>query len=171
MKLKIKISLIISIIMIMTISAAQDLNLIRSMFAVDNNIKNTYIEDNSYWCITQDGSIYVMGDNQYGKLGIGDKTNIKVVKNKVAPPFKTACVDIMYGEGISHVGELVDIGSEIGVVDKSGAWYAYNGEKIGQGKENVKAFLKVNPDIALEIEDKIYDHYGFEKKRVEKEDF
>jgi len=106
-----------------------------------------------------------------GEQVLGNKTNIKVVKNKVAPPFKTACVDIMYGEGISHVGELVDIGSEIGVVDKSGAWYAYNGEKIGQGKENVKAFLKVNPDIALEIEDKIYDHYGFEKKRVEKEDF
>ena len=105
-----------------------------------------------------------------GEQVLGNKTNIKVVKNKVAPPFKTACVDIMYGEGISHVGELVDIGSEIGVVDKSGAWYAYNGEKIGQGKENVKAFLKVNPDIALEIEEKIYDHYGFEKKKVERED-
>jgi len=105
-----------------------------------------------------------------GEQVLGNKTNIKVVKNKVAPPFKTACVDIMYGEGISHVGELVDIGSEIGVVDKSGAWYAYNGEKIGQGKENVKAFLKVNPDIAEEIEDKIYEHYGFEKTKVEKGD-
>ena len=105
-----------------------------------------------------------------GDQVLGNKTNIKVVKNKVAPPFKTACVDIMYGEGISHVGELVDIGSDIGVVDKSGAWYAYNGEKIGQGKENVKAFLKVNPDIALEIEEKIYEHYGFEKNINVKED-
>ncbi len=102
-----------------------------------------------------------------GEQVLGNKTNIKVVKNKVAPPFKTASVDIMYGEGISHVGELVDIGSEIGVVDKSGAWYAYKGEKIGQGKENVKAFLKVNPDIAEEIEDKIYEHYGFTKKKEE----
>ena len=98
-----------------------------------------------------------------GEQVLGNKTNIKVVKNKVAPPFKTAGVDIMYGEGISHVGELVDIGSEIGVVDKSGAWYSYNGEKIGQGKENVKAFLKVNPDIAEEIETKIYDYYGFKR--------
>ncbi len=96
-----------------------------------------------------------------GEQILGNRTNIKVVKNKVAPPFKTASVDIMYGEGISHVGELVDIGSEIGVLDKSGAWYAYNGEKIGQGKENVKAFLKENPDIASEIENKIYEHYGF----------
>ena len=104
-----------------------------------------------------------------GEQILGNKTNIKVVKNKVAPPFKTASVDIMYGEGISHVGELVDIGSDIGVVDKSGAWYSYNGEKIGQGKENVKAFLKVNPDIALEIEQKIYEHYGFEKALKEKE--
>ena len=105
-----------------------------------------------------------------GDQVLGNKTNIKVVKNKVAPPFKTACVDIMYGEGISHVGELVDIGSEIGVVDKSGAWYAYNGEKIGQGKENVKAFLKVNPDISEEIEEKIYEHYGFERTVNKKED-
>ncbi len=97
------------------------------------------------------------------KLGdsvIGNKTNIKVVKNKVAPPFKTACVDIMYGEGISHTGELVDIGSSIGVIDKSGAWYSYNGEKIGQGKENVKLYLKDNPKIADEIEKKIKEHFN-----------
>ena len=92
---------------------------------------------------------------------LGNRTNIKVVKNKVAPPFKTASVDIMYGEGISHEGELVDIGSELGVLEKSGAWYAYNGEKIGQGKENAKAFLKENPDIAEEVLNKIYEHYGF----------
>ena len=100
-----------------------------------------------------------------GDQVLGNKTNIKIVKNKVAPPFKSASVDIMYGEGISRVGELVDIGSEIGVVDKSGAWYSYCGEKIGQGKENVKAFLRVNPDIAEEIEDKIYEYYGFAKEK------
>ena len=97
-----------------------------------------------------------------GEIVIGNKTNIKVVKNKVAPPFKTATVDIMYGAGISKEGELIDIGAEIGVIDKSGAWYAYKGEKIGQGKENVKNFLKTNPDIAEEIEAKIYEHYNFD---------
>ena len=106
-----------------------------------------------------------------GDQVLGNRTNIKVVKNKVAPPFKTACVDIMYGEGISHEGELVDIGSEIGVIDKSGAWYAYKGEKIGQGKENVKAMLRGNPEMAEEIEEKIYEYYGFDKPKSEsKED-
>ena len=98
------------------------------------------------------------------KLGdsvIGNKTNIKVVKNKIAPPFKVATVDIMYGEGVSHVGELVDIASDLGFMDKSGAWYSYNGEKIGQGRENTKIFLKNNPDIANEIENQIREHYGF----------
>ena len=95
---------------------------------------------------------------------IGNKTNIKVVKNKVAPPFKTATVDIMYGEGISHEGEILDIASDINIVDKSGAWYSYNGEKIGQGKENVKIFLKENPKITEEIEKKIREHYGFTQK-------
>ncbi len=91
---------------------------------------------------------------------IGNKTNIKVVKNKVAPPFKTACVDIMYGEGISKEGELVDLGSECAVLEKSGAWYAYNGEKLGQGKENVKLLLKENKKLALELENKIREFYG-----------
>lgn len=98
------------------------------------------------------------------KLGdsvIGNKTNIKVVKNKIAPPFKVATVDIMYGEGVSHVGELVDIASDLGIMDKSGAWYSYHGEKIGQGRENTKIFLKNNPDIANEIENQIRKHYGF----------
>ncbi len=99
-----------------------------------------------------------------GEQVLGNRTNIKIVKNKVAPPFKTASVDIMYGEGISHEGELVDVGCEIDLIEKSGAWYSYNGEKIGQGKENVKAFLKQNPDVAEEIEAKIYEHYGFERK-------
>ncbi len=97
------------------------------------------------------------------KLGdsvIGNRTNIKVVKNKVAPPFKTATVDMMYGEGVSYEGELVDLGAEIGVLDKSGAWYSYNGEKIGQGKENTKIFLKNNPEIAADIDAKIREHYN-----------
>ncbi len=92
---------------------------------------------------------------------IGNRTNIKVVKNKVAPPFKSASVDIMYGEGISREGEIVDIASEISIIDKSGAWYAYNGEKIGQGKENTKLYLKENKELRDEIENKIRDHYGF----------
>ncbi len=98
------------------------------------------------------------------KLGdsvIGNRTNIKVVKNKVAPPFKTAVVDIMYGEGVSHEGELIDIAADLGIIEKSGAWYAYNGEKIGQGKENAKIFLKNNPDIASQVESLIREHYDF----------
>ena len=97
------------------------------------------------------------------KLGdsvIGNRTTIKVVKNKVAPPFKTASVDMMYGEGVSYEGELVDLGAEIGVLEKSGAWYSYNGEKIGQGKENTKIFLKNNPDMAAEIDNAIREHYN-----------
>ena len=105
------------------------------------------------------------------KLGdqiVGNKTNIKVVKNKVAPPFKTATVDIMYGEGISREGEILDIGSELAIVDKSGAWYSYNSQKIGQGKENVKVYLKENPALRDEIELKIREHYGFVDKKKDK---
>ena len=91
----------------------------------------------------------------------GNRTVIKVVKNKVAPPFKSAAVDIMYGEGVSREGELLDIGSDIDIVEKSGAWYAYKGEKIGQGKENAKLYLKSNPEVANEIEAKIREHYNF----------
>ena len=98
-----------------------------------------------------------------GDSVIGNRTNIKVVKNKVAPPFKVALVDIMYGEGVSREGELIDIGADINVVDKSGAWYSYNGEKIGQGKENAKIFLKNNPEIADEIETMIRQHYEFKE--------
>ena len=94
---------------------------------------------------------------------IGNRTNIKVVKNKVAPPFKAASVDIMYGEGVSKEGELIDLAADINVVEKSGAWYSYNGEKIGQGKENVKIFLKNNPKICNEIESKVREHYGINK--------
>ena len=95
-----------------------------------------------------------------GDSVIGNKTTIKVVKNKVAPPFKVATVDIMYGEGVSYEGELVDLAAEIDVIEKSGAWYSYNGEKIGQGKENTKIFLKNNPEIAEEVENQIREHYN-----------
>ena len=91
---------------------------------------------------------------------VGNRTNIKVVKNKVAPPFKTASVDIMYGEGISKYGELVDLASEINIIEKSGAWYSYNGEKIGQGRENAKIFLKGNPEICKEIEVQVREKAG-----------
>ena len=85
---------------------------------------------------------------------VGNRTKIKVVKNKVAPPFRTAEVDIMYGEGISREGEIIDIGSELDIVQKSGAWYSYNDERIGQGRENAKQFLKENPEIREEISKK-----------------
>ena len=86
---------------------------------------------------------------------IGSQTRVKIVKNKVAPPFKVVDFDIMYGEGISKTGEIVDLGVKANVIEKSGAWFAYNGDKIGQGRENAKTFLKEHPDIALEIENKI----------------
>ncbi|MFJ8063751.1 recombinase RecA [Psychrobacillus sp. NPDC096426] len=91
---------------------------------------------------------------------MGNKTKIKVVKNKVAPPFRTAEVDIMYGEGISQEGEIVDIGSEFDIIQKSGSWYAYNEERIGQGRENVKQYLKENPTIKNEISLKIRESLG-----------
>ncbi len=105
--------------------------------------------------------------NEALKIGdgiVGNRTTVKVVKNKVAPPFKTAVVDIMYGEGVSHEGELIDLGSESGILEKSGAWYAYHGEKLGQGKENVKLFLKDHVNIADEIEKQIREYYGIVQK-------
>ena len=86
---------------------------------------------------------------------LGNRTNIKVVKNKVAPPFKTAEVDIIYGQGISKTGELVDLAVELGIINKAGAWFSYLGNKIGQGRENAKEFIKNNPEIAKEIEAKV----------------
>ena len=83
---------------------------------------------------------------------IGNQTRVKVVKNKVAPPFKVVEFDIMYGEGISKLGELVDTGVKLGIIDKAGAWFSYNGDKVGQGRENSKIFLKDNPNVAVEIE-------------------
>ena len=91
---------------------------------------------------------------------VGNRTRIKVVKNKIAPPFKEAEFDIMFGEGISKEGDILDLAANIGIVNKSGAWYAYNDGKIGQGRENAKKYLKENPDIAEEIEQKVRVHYG-----------
>jgi recombination protein RecA len=85
----------------------------------------------------------------------GSHVRVKVVKNKVAPPFKQAEFDIMYAEGISHTSLLVDIGAEAGIIEKSGAWYSYNGQKIGQGRENAKMYLKDNPALMAEIEEKV----------------
>ncbi|HSF95689.1 MAG TPA: recombinase RecA [Thermohalobaculum sp.] len=93
---------------------------------------------------------------------VGNTTRVKVVKNKVAPPFRQVEFDIMYGEGISKTGELVDLGVKAGVVEKSGAWFSYGDQRIGQGRENAKQFLKDNPDIALQIEDKIRAAHGLE---------
>lgn len=104
---------------------------------------------------------------------VGNRTNIKVVKNKVAPPFKTATVDIMYGEGVSREGEIVDLAAEAGIVEKSGAWYAYQGEKLGQGKENVKLLLKDNIELKEELEKKVREYYDIslddDKKEAKKE--
>ncbi|WP_404452692.1 recombinase RecA [Virgibacillus necropolis] len=92
----------------------------------------------------------------------GNKARIKVVKNKVAPPFKVAEVDIMYGEGISREGELVDIGSDLDIINKSGSWYSYNEERIGQGRENAKQFLKENTNVMADIKEKIRNHYNLD---------
>ena len=89
---------------------------------------------------------------------IGNRTRVKIVKNKIAPPFKQAEFDIMYGEGISHEGCIVDLGAEFDIINKSGAWYSYGEVRLGQGKEKVKDFLKENPEMAAEIEAKIREH-------------
>lgn len=96
---------------------------------------------------------------------IGNRTNIKVVKNKVAPPFKTAVVDIMYGEGASKNGEIIDLAADAGIIEKSGAWYAYKGEKLAQGRENAKLLLKNNDDLRNELEELVREHYGISRKK------
>jgi len=101
---------------------------------------------------------------------IGNKTRIKVVKNKVAPPFKQAMVDIMYGEGISKEGEILDIGSELDIVEKSGAWYSYKGDRLGQGRENAKQFLIENKSIYDEIHQAVRDHYDLDGKEAAEEE-
>ena len=95
-----------------------------------------------------------------GQDVVGSRTRVKVVKNKVAPPFKEAEFDITYGLGISRVGDIVDLGSECGVIDKSGAWFSYNGERVGQGRENAKQYLLDHPETCAAIEAKILEHYG-----------
>lgn len=101
---------------------------------------------------------------------VGNKTIVKVVKNKMAPPFKTSNVDIMYGEGVSKNGEIVDLASEAAILDKTGAWYAYKGEKLGQGKENVKELLKNKPELKEELEKLVRQHFGILKTSGTKKD-
>ena len=93
---------------------------------------------------------------------VGNHTRVKVVKNKIAPPFKEAEFDIMFGEGISREGDVLDLAANIGVINKSGAWYAYNGDKIGQGRENAKQFLREHPEVMAEAERKVREHYGLQ---------
>ncbi|MEF9943471.1 MAG: recombinase RecA, partial [Burkholderiaceae bacterium] len=95
---------------------------------------------------------------------IGSETKVKVVKNKVAPPFKQAEFDILYGEGISREGEVLDLGAELNIVDKSGAWYSYNGDRIGQGKDNAREWLRANPAVALDIENRIREAKGIKAR-------
>ena len=101
---------------------------------------------------------------------VGNATRVKVVKNKVAPPFKQVEFDIMYGEGISKMGEILDLGVKAGVVEKSGSWFSYGDQRIGQGRENAKTFLRENSAIAIEIEDKIRAAHGLEFGASEEDD-
>jgi len=100
------------------------------------------------------------GSIKKGDEVIGNETRVKVVKNKVAPPFKNAEFDILYGEGTSRLGEILDLGATAGIVEKSGAWYSYNGERIGQGKDNAREFLREKPEMALEIENRVRESFG-----------
>lgn len=95
-----------------------------------------------------------------GEAAFGNKTSVKVVKNKVAPPFKKVIVDLIYGKGISRTGEIIDLATDAGIIEKSGAWYAYNGDKLGQGKETVKAILETNHELKEELEKKVRNHYN-----------
>ena len=100
---------------------------------------------------------------------VGNRTKIKVVKNKIAPPFKEAEFDIMFGEGISKEGDILDLAVNTGVVNKSGAWYAYNGEKIGQGRENAKSYLKQNQAVCQEIEERVREGFGLDSAVIPEE--
>lgn len=100
---------------------------------------------------------------------IGNRTRVKVVKNKVAPPFKEAEFDIMFGKGISAVGDILDLAANVGIVQKSGAWFAYNENKIGQGRENAKQFLTEHPDMLAEIDEKVRAHYGIGEEKEDSE--
>lgn len=100
---------------------------------------------------------------------VGNRTRVKIVKNKIAPPFKEAEFDIMFGKGISGEGDILDLASEVNIVNKSGAWYAYEGQKIGQGRENTKQYLVENPIVCAEIEKKVRDHFGLDKDKKEED--
>ena len=101
---------------------------------------------------------------------VGNHVRVKIVKNKIAPPFKEAEFDIMFGKGISREGDILDLATKIDLVNKSGAWYAYNGEKIGQGRENAKSYLTAHPEIMEEIEEKVRAHYGIGAEGQEAEE-
>jgi recombination protein RecA len=103
-----------------------------------------------------------------GDLMLGNRTRAKIVKNKVAPPFKQAEFDIMYGEGISKVGDLLDFATASGIVNKAGSWYSYSGDRIGQGRENAKGFLTEHPDIASKIETQVFDRLKQERESSSK---
>jgi recombination protein RecA len=105
-----------------------------------------------------------LGSVKKGDEVVGSETKVKVVKNKVAPPFREAEFDILYGEGISREGEILDLGSQRNIVDKSGSWYSYMGERIGQGKDNAREFLRANPAMALEIENKVREALGVQPR-------
>ena len=105
-----------------------------------------------------------IGSIKKGDEVVGNETRVKVVKNKIAPPFREALFDIMYGEGISREGEIIELGVLHNIVDKSGAWYAYNGDKIGQGKDNTREYLREHPEMAEEIEAKIRAKVGISKQ-------
>ncbi len=101
---------------------------------------------------------------------VGNRTRVKVVKNKVAPPFREAEFDIMFGKGITKEGDILDLAADLGIINKSGAWYAYNGEKIGQGRENAKTFLREHPDICETVEAKVRGHYSMTSEETPEED-
>ncbi len=107
-----------------------------------------------------------IGAIKKGDEVVGNETRVKVVKNKVAPPFKQAEFDIMYGMGISREGEIIDLGVQAGIVDKAGAWYSYNGDRIGQGKDNVREYLKEHPELAFEIENRVRESLGVVARAV-----
>ena len=108
-----------------------------------------------------------IGAIKQGEDIIGNRTRVKIVKNKLAPPFKDAEFDILYNEGISREGDLIDLGVQSSIIEKSGAWFSYNGERIGQGREAARLFLKEHSDIAPALEQKIYQHFGFNPSKKE----
>jgi len=107
-----------------------------------------------------------IGQIKQGDAVIGNRIRVKVVKNKLAPPFKSAEFDILFNEGISTEGDILDLGADAGIVDKSGSWYSYGGDKLGQGREAARTFLKENPAVADDIRNKIFNHFGLKTKEI-----